>query len=183
MDFSQIFRLWCLRSLRISRGGVCVVSYLIRCHCLCVSLLPALIEKSCKNGSLAGFFLLHHVLWALITVPSSFSLYSFEQQTCRLIINMQAVSTNHESPNTSTTMIFTTIFTDQMAFEDIMSEDHRRQVTSLPSIGYFLNVLDSSHFREIPVSVTIDTSHRQATEFKQQDASIQTTLVRSTSLT
>ncbi|KDR75831.1 hypothetical protein GALMADRAFT_248554 [Galerina marginata CBS 339.88] len=46
--------------------------------------------------------------------------------TCRLIINMQRIPTSHETRDTSTTIQFTTIFTDQIVIEDFLSSNHRR---------------------------------------------------------
>jgi len=41
--------------------------------------------------------------------------------TCRLIINMQRIPTTHETRDTSTTIQFTSIFTDQIVIEDFLS--------------------------------------------------------------
>jgi len=46
--------------------------------------------------------------------------------TCRLIINMQRVPMSHDSEDTSTRIVFTSIFTDQIAIEDFMSSTHQR---------------------------------------------------------
>ncbi|KAF8973206.1 hypothetical protein BDZ97DRAFT_1780116 [Flammula alnicola] len=94
-----------------------------------------LVRLMMRDGTLAfvmlTIFSMTVVVYTLCDVVFAVTAYAWllsavSCTTCRLIVNMQRVSTLHDAPHTSTTIIFTTIFTDQMAFEDILGSNSNR---------------------------------------------------------
>jgi len=88
-----------------------------------------LVQLMVRDGTLAfvmlAIFSLTVVVYTLCNISYAVTGYAWllsaiSCATCRLIINMQTHSTSHEPPGTSTTLVFTTIFTDRMAFESLV---------------------------------------------------------------
>ncbi|KJA14134.1 hypothetical protein HYPSUDRAFT_49427 [Hypholoma sublateritium FD-334 SS-4] len=91
-----------------------------------------LVQLMVRDGTLAfvmlAIFSLTVVVYTLCNISYAVTGYAWllsatSCATCRLIINMQTHSTSLEPPGTSTTLIFTTIFTDRMAFESLNPTD------------------------------------------------------------
>ncbi|CAA7259141.1 unnamed protein product [Cyclocybe aegerita] len=93
-----------------------------------------LVKLMMRDGTLAfvmlTIFVLFAVVYTLCNIAFAVTTYAWllsavSCTTCRLILNMQRIPLSHDAPYTSTTIQFTTIFTDRIAYEDVFnSRDH-----------------------------------------------------------
>ncbi|KAF8200756.1 hypothetical protein BJ912DRAFT_947073 [Pholiota molesta] len=122
--------------------GLCSIS--IQCVVLALTLVKyrrsslrtvPLVRLMIRDGTLAfvmsTIFSLTVVIYTLCNMSFAVTGYAWllsavSCTTCRLIINMQTVSTMNEVPGTSTTIIFTTIFSDEIALESILISSNNR---------------------------------------------------------